>query len=99
MANPIYVTYTPTTTGSHRICYRQTIPVADLAFCCILDNTLSTPGTPKMFTIVDAGITPCSSGVSPSDPPGTYNGYVQPTCAPDDGVSFATVWAAPVVIP
>lgn len=101
MANPIIVTYTPQTTGNHRICYKQTDPINDPSYCCMIDTTVSTPGVPKMYTITDVGVTVCDSGgpVSPvgEDPDTyTYNGYVQPVCAPDDGVTLATVWAAPV---
>lgn len=95
----ITINYTPQTTGPHRIGYKQTDPVADANYCKILDNSVSTPGTPKIFVIADAGVTPCDSGVNPSDPPGTYNGFVQPACAPDDDITLITAWDASVVIP
>jgi len=95
----ITVSYTPQTTGPHRIGYKQIDPVLDADYCKILDNSVSTPGVPKMFVIADAGVTVCDSGVNPSDPPGTYDGFVQPACAPDDDSTDAAAWAAPVVIP
>lgn len=92
----IQVNYTPQTTGCHNICYKQTSPTLDPDYCCLVDNTVSTPGTPKIY-IIDVAEVPCEV-ISPVDPdtPGTYtyNGYVQPCCAP--GATLQTFWAAPV---
>lgn len=104
MAHPIYVTYTPQTTGSHRICYKQISPVNDATYCCMLDNTVSTPGTPKTYVIADAGVTECDSGgpispaggASPSTGVFVYDGYVQPTCDPSD--TYLVQWASPIEI-
>ena len=102
----ITVNYTPETTGPHRIAYKLEAgspSPADPNFCRIVDLSASTPGNPKIF-IIDAGVTPCDAG-GPATVPGaggpgtyTYDGYVQPTCAPDDGATLKTDWDAPVDI-
>lgn len=86
----IEVTYTPETTGCHTICYGQTSPVVDTP-CCIIDNTVSTPGTPKTF-LITVGVTACDTG-GPASPVGeapdtyTYEGTVTPCCG-----EFPVAW-------
>jgi hypothetical protein len=105
MVYPIYVTYTPQTDSDHRICYKLLSgpgpqqPIGpDPDFCCMLDSTPSIPGTPKTFTIANAGVTACTDGIpnTPITPVGqnagewVYTGYVQPVC--DEAGIFKTNW-------
>ena len=105
-AYPIYVTYTPETTGCHHICYRLLSgpgPIGpDPTFCCFDDIVISAPqvGVPRTAPVIDAGVTACATGgpitVPGSNGPGEYiyEGYVQPCCDPGDG--FKTNWSATV---
>lgn len=95
---PINVTYTPQVTGSHIVCYQQNSPIDDGAtFCCMLDNTPSIIGTPKVFQIPDVAFPSCDySGSATALTPGigtTFNGYVAPLCNP----ALKTPWTDPVI--
>lgn len=98
MASPINVSYTPQAVGDHVICYQQTAPDNEgVSFCCMLDNTPSTPGVPKVFQIPDVEVPSCDAGGSATAyTPGvmtTFNGHVYPVCNSD----LKTNWVAPVV--
>jgi hypothetical protein len=99
MAAPLYVSYTPQTTGDHVICYHQVSPVDDgVNFCCITDTTPSAVGVPKVFTIPDvlldcAGNGGTGTGGTPWDGGTTTNfsGYVYPVCNSDLKVTWGPV--------
>jgi hypothetical protein len=101
MASPINVTYTPQVAGDHIICYQQTSPVADgPTFCCMLDNTPSTPTVPKVFQIPNVEVPSCDVGGSATAyTPGietTFNGFVYPACDLSVNHDLKTDWTAPV---
>lgn len=93
------ITYTPGVTSptdvtiSHRICYRYG---NSGDYCCLLDETDSVAGTPKVFIITIAEA-PCDSvpDVDPESCVSTrYEGYVQADCEEEDSLAGRTGWEA-----
>ena len=99
----IIITYTPQLTSSvinsspficHRICYRL---VGETTYCCIEDNTDSTSGIQKTFTIevADGSCSPDPANVDPQSCTNTpYEGYIQACCEDEATFAGAVYWTA-----
>jgi len=95
----ITVTYTPQSTGSHRICYRVQATPAN-TYCCEVDVTPSVIGVPKNY-IITIGAFPCGSvpGVDlESCDPVVYEGYVQPVCEEESSLAERSPWSTNFVV-
>jgi len=87
------ITYTPQYQGCHRVCFRTT----QLQYCCYLDNSGSTIGTPKTVDIYLSNYTQCL-GFIPSEiscnGDTAVTGYIQPCCSDETSLSNRTAFTA-----
>lgn len=83
MAAQLSITYTPRYQGCHRVCFRTT----QQEYCCYLDTSGSTIGTPKTVDIFLDDYSDCLSFVPAEiSCAGTtaITGYIQPCCADEN---------------